>query len=77
MPITRLSAWVALRCKEPLFQRFLGVTDEPAAIDTVRTKCGVKSRSEFDKDPKAQQRFNEIIRYPFIDFSNRQEAKNV
>ncbi len=77
MPITRLSTWVALRCKEPLFQRFLGVDSEPAAIDTVRTKCGVKSRAEFDKDPKAKARFDEIIRHPFTKFSNRHEATNV
>jgi hypothetical protein len=74
MAITRLSAWVALRCKDPLFQRFLGVADEPAAINTVRTKCGVKSRAEFDKDPAAKARFDEIIRHPFTQFSNRHEA---
>lgn len=73
MPITRLSAWVALRCKDPLFQRFLGVTSEPAAIDTVRRKCGLQSRAEIDSDPQARARFDEIIRFPFIQFSNRQE----
>lgn len=77
MPITRLSAWVALRCKEELFQRFLGVQDEQTAIDTVRTKCGVKSRAEFDQDPKAKARFDEIIRRPFIDFSHRKEQSHV
>lgn len=77
MPITRLSVWCALACKQELFQRFLGVTTEQAAIDTVRRKCGVKSRAEFDKDPKATARFDEIIRHPFTQFSNRQEARNV
>jgi hypothetical protein len=74
MAITRLSVWCALACKQELFQRFMGVDTEQAAIDTVRTKCGVKSRSEFDKDPAARARFDEIIRYPFIDFSNRHQA---
>ena len=77
MPIERLSSWVAMRCREPLFQRFLGVADEAAAIDTVRRKCGVKSRAEFDKDPKAEARFNEIIRNPYTDFFNRQEHTRV
>ncbi len=77
MAITRLSTWCALACKEPLFQRFMGVADEQSAIDTVRTKCGVKSRAEFDKDPAAAARFDEIIRHPFIDFSHRHEANNV
>ena len=71
-----LSVWCALRCEDPLFQRFLGVTDKKAAADTVRRKCGLKSRSEIDKDPAARARFDEIIRYPFIEFSNRQEAKH-
>lgn len=73
MPITRLSVWCALACKSADFQRFLGVTDEPAAVATVKRKCGLKSRSEIDKDPEARARFDEIIRFPYIDFSNRQE----
>jgi hypothetical protein len=77
MAITRLSVWCALACKQELFQRFLSVTTEADAIETVRRKCGVKSRSEIDKDPAARARFDEIIRFPFIDFSNRQEANNV
>lgn len=74
MPITRLSAWVALRCKEPLFQRFLGVDNAKAAADTVRRKCGLKSRAEIDKDPAAKARFDEIIRFPYNDFYNRHQA---
>jgi hypothetical protein len=70
----RLSQWVALRCKEPLFWRFLQVKDEPSAIHVVRSLCGVKSRSEFDSDPAAAQRFHQIIRYPFTTFSQEEEA---
>lgn len=77
MPITRLSAWVALACKRELFQRFLGVSDEAAAVDAVRTRCGVASRAEFDKDPAAKARLDEIIRFPFIDFSHNQKDNHV
>lgn len=75
MPVSRLSAWVAIACKSPTFWRFLQVKDEPAAIHMVRTLCGVASRGEFDRDPDAKARLDQIIRRPFIDFSNRQEAK--
>lgn len=77
MPITRLSTWCALACKQELFQRFLGVTSEPAAIDAVRTRCGVKSRGEFDRDPEAAARFHEIIRHPYNDFYHAQEESHV
>lgn len=70
-----LSVWCALRCDDPLFQRFLGVTDKKAAADTVRRKCGLKSRAEIDKDPAARARFDEIIRQPFTDFYNRHEGQ--
>jgi hypothetical protein len=72
-----LSVWCALRCADPLFQRFLGVADKEAAAETVRRKCGLKSRAEIDKDPAARARFDEIIRDPFTQFYNRHEAKNV
>ena len=74
MPVARLSAWVAMACKNPDFWRFLQVTDEPAAIDAVRTKCGVASRAEFDKDPSAKARLDQIIRFPFIEFSTHRKA---
>ena len=61
----RLSTWCALRCKEPLFWRFLAVTSEAAAANQVRKLCGVKSRSAFDTDPEAEQRLHQIIRKPF------------
>ena len=73
MASMRLSAWCALRCADPLFQRFLGVADKDAAADTVRRKCGLQSRAEIYKDPAAAARFNEIIREPFTQFYNCQE----
>lgn len=62
----RLSAWVAQRCYEAEFQRFLSVTSERAAADAVRTRCSVTSRAEFDSNPGAEARLHEIIRRPFI-----------
>jgi hypothetical protein len=73
MPELRLSASAALRCKEPLFWQFLGVDDEEAAVDAVRTRCGVASRREFDLDPAAAARWDEIMRAPFEAFANHPE----
>lgn len=75
MPVARLSTWCALACKSADFQRFLGVTSEAAAIDVVRTRCGVQSRAEFDHDPAAKVRLDEVIRFPFIDFTHHQEQQ--
>jgi hypothetical protein len=69
-----LSQWVALRCKEPIFQRFLGVSTEAEAIAAVRTRCSVQSRREFDLDPAAAERMHETIRKPFRDFYHAQES---
>lgn len=77
MPIARISAWVAMVCKSPEFWRFLQVDDEPAAIQKVRTLCGVASRSEFDSSPEAAARLHELVRKPFIDFTNNQEHHDV
>ncbi len=68
MAVARLSAWVALACKNPDFWRFLQVAGEKEAIEQVRTRCAVSSRAEFDKDPEAAARLHEIIRIPFTVF---------
>lgn len=70
----RLSTWLALRCKEAAFQRFLRVQDEATAISSVRAICEVRSRAEVDSDPRAQQRFHDFIRKPFIAFQHQQES---
>lgn len=72
MPVQRLSAWLALRCKDPLFWRFLKVQDEASAVHQVRTRCGVASRAEFDRDAGAKARLDELIRHPFIKFTNQE-----
>lgn len=70
----RLSTWVALRCKEPEFRRFLRVPDEATAAHSVRAICEVKSRSEIDTNPAAQRRFHQFIRLPFAEYMR--EAAN-
>ena len=65
-----LSQWVALRCKDPEFQRFLHAKGEAEAIVAVRTRCGVQSRREFDTDPAAAQRLHDLIRHPYREFTH-------
>ncbi len=72
MAVTRLSCWVALACKRADFWGFLGVASEAAAIEAVRTRCGVQSRAEFDKDPAAKARLDAEIRHPFTEFTHNQ-----
>src|SRR4051794_33660425 len=38
---TKLSLEAALRCREPIFQRYLNVSDENEAADAVRMACGI------------------------------------
>ena len=64
----RLSTWLALRCREAQFQRFLRVPNEQLAVTSVRAICEVKSRSEIDRDPAAQRRFHDFIRRPYLAF---------
>ena len=70
MRAQRLSTWLALRCREPLFQRFLRVPDEQTAAHSVRAICEVKSRGEIDQNPTAAQRFHDFIRKPYLLFAN-------
>lgn len=71
MASMRLSTWVALRCKEPLFRQWLRVPDEDTAVRAVRAICEVKSRAELDSNPSAAQRFHQFIRLPYSDFTHR------
>ncbi|WP_018265534.1 hypothetical protein [Methylosinus sp. LW4] len=56
----RLGMLAALRCRNVLFQRFLGAGDEAAASAAVRTRCAVESRGEFDRDAKAAERWRAL-----------------
>lgn len=69
----RLSTWAALRCREALFQQFLGAQDEAEAAEVVRRVCHVTSRGEIDQNPEAQQLFHEVIRKPYAAFTHQQE----
>lgn len=75
MPTQRLSIWVALRCKEPDFQRFLHVPDEATAAHSVRAICEVKSRGEIDSNPEAEKRFHQYVRLPYSQYLQDQSAK--
>jgi hypothetical protein len=73
----QLAQWVAMRCGEAAFQRWLQDTfpaqwqdahgDTPAkwAASTVRAVCGIESRAELDNDEAAALRFHARIRRPF------------
>jgi hypothetical protein len=56
---TKLSLEAVMRCREPLFWKFLNtqttqpVENETDAIWAVRVLCGVESRSGLNTDPKA------------------------
>jgi hypothetical protein len=50
---TKLSLEAALRCREPLFQRYLGVSNEDEAAEAVRRECGISSRAGLNTDPEA------------------------
>ena len=72
-----LAQWVAMRCGEAAFQRWLQDTfpqqweaahgDTPAkwAASTVRAVLGIESRKELDSAPEAAARFHAVIRKPF------------
>lgn len=71
------SQWLAMRCKEPEFQRWLtkgkGIRAdadmESVSINYARMLCDIQSRSELDTDPAALARFEERIRKPWAEFN--------
>lgn len=60
--------WTAMRCREPGFQRFLGVDNHEAAAARVRELCEVGSRAELDRDAAAQARWDERIRRAYLKY---------
>ena len=58
--IQRLIASCGLLCREPEFQTFLGVDGEEAAIDEIRNRCEISSRTEFRENLTARAKFIEI-----------------
>jgi len=72
MSAQRLSVWTAQRCREPEFQRCLGVDSEAAAAAMVREICEIKSRAELDHDEAAEARWHERIRRRYLRFVQQQ-----
>jgi hypothetical protein len=68
----RLSAWLALRCREPQFQAFLSVGSETEAARAARELCHVQSRAEIDFNPAAATLFHESIRKPYFEFTRKE-----
>jgi hypothetical protein len=50
---TKLSLEAVMRCREALFQRYLGASNEDEAAEAVRSFCGVSSRAGLNTDPEA------------------------
>ena len=55
--IKKLKASAGLLCRDTDFQAFLGTGTEEGATQIVRSKLGVKSRSEFDNNTDARMKF--------------------
>jgi len=72
-----LAKWVAMRCQEAAFHRWLqerfprewadahGETPTAWAASVVRAVAGIESRAELDNDPAAAARFNALIRVQY------------
>jgi hypothetical protein len=69
----RLSTWCALRCKEPQFWRFLRCENEEQAIEIVKRWCDIKSRSKLDSNEDAAKKFHDLIRKPYLKFTEEGE----
>lgn len=72
----RACLWTVLRCREQDFQRFLGVDGETAAARRVKEVCEVGSRAELDRDPAAEQRWNERIRRAYLKYQQNQNPNH-
>ncbi|MCP1679428.1 hypothetical protein [Kerstersia gyiorum] len=47
-------------CRQPSFQAFLGVSDEPGAAKVLRKHCGIDSRRELDFNKDSAALFHEL-----------------
>jgi hypothetical protein len=79
--------WLGMRCGEPEFREWLAntfgrawmaadyvdsVAEQSALV--VRSVCGVKSRAEIDNDPAAMERFDRLIRRPWLEHTGADRA---
>lgn len=58
--VQRLIASCGLLCRELDFQSYLGVDSEDEAVNSIREKCGITSRSEFRDNLSARETFIRI-----------------
>lgn len=58
--------WLGARCREDAFQTWLGVRTEAAAIQAVRERCGVESRTQIPASPQRRQVFFRDIYHPYM-----------
>lgn len=72
-----VTKWLALRCKEGDFQRFLKCESEIAAIDQVRNICEVESRSDIPTSEYAMNLFMEKIFTPYNKSQNSRANENI
>jgi hypothetical protein len=68
--------WTVLQCKQQDFQRFLGVDGEEAAARRVKEVCEVTTRAQLDRDPAAEQRWNERIRRAYLNYQQQNHPTN-
>ena len=73
--------WCGMRCQEPEFQRWIqeaylqqweaapGATPATWAASVIRAVCSVESRAELDNDSAAAERFDRLIRRPYMEQS--------
>ena len=57
-------------CKDAEFQQWVEAENEEQAAQFVRWKCGVKSRSEIDSNPEAANKFQQLVRIPYMNWLN-------
>ena len=57
-----LAKWAGILCNDPMFWKYVGVTDSEGARKLITGACHVSSRTELDHDKKAAEYFREITR---------------
>lgn len=67
------SQQAGIRCNEPEFQAWLGVTTEPEAATIVRKRCGVDSRGDLDRNEDASAAWWKLNR----DYALRHDAASL
>lgn len=58
--IERLISSCGLLCRNEEFWSYLMVEDEDEAVNAIRTRCGISSRTEFRTNVEARNKFEEI-----------------